>query len=109
MAWLLRQGEVLASVDVASATLERVRGFAGREAGNGALLLAPARTAHTIGAHRPLDVAHLDSTLKVLSMTRLAPLRVARPHRHGVAVLLVEAGAFERWRLQVGDQLEVKS
>jgi uncharacterized membrane protein (UPF0127 family) len=33
---------------------------------------------------------------------------MTRPRRGCRAVIEAEAGAFERWRLQVGDRLEVK-
>lgn len=109
MAWLLRDGEVLASLEVARDARSRLRGFAGHESERAALMLVPAKVAHSIGTHSRLDVAYLDRDLHVLGTTGLEPFRIARPRRGSAAVLLVEQGAFERWRLSVGDKLEVKS
>ncbi|HVB05935.1 MAG TPA: DUF192 domain-containing protein [Acidimicrobiales bacterium] len=109
MAWLLRRGEVLASLEVAHDVKARLRGYAGREDDRSVLLLQPARSAHSIGSHARLDVAYLDRELSVLKTRDLAPFRLAPPNRHSAAVLLAGCGAFERWGLRVGDQLEVRS
>ncbi len=108
MAWLLRRGEVLASLEVASDTRARLRGFAGHEDERAALLIAPGHTAHSLGSHAALDVAYLDRELTVRATTGLRPFRIARPRPRSAALLLVERGAFSRWGLSVGDQLEVK-
>jgi uncharacterized membrane protein (UPF0127 family) len=109
MGWLLRSGEVLASVEIASGLFGRARGFAGHEEERGALLVTNSRTAHTIGVRCALDVAYLDEELRVLATTELAPFRVALPRRGTAALLEVQAGAFDRWRLSAGDHLEVTS
>jgi uncharacterized membrane protein (UPF0127 family) len=109
MAWLLRQGEVLASVEIAASARERARGFLGRRKAGGALLLTPLRIPHTVGVRFPLDVAYLDDDLVVVSTRRMAPFRVGRPRRRCRAVLEVDAGAFERWQLKPGDRLEIEA
>ncbi len=106
MAWLLRQGEVLASLEVGAPGCRRA--VFRREPLVGALLVTSSRRVHTIGARGPLDVAYLDAELVVRSMTRMAPNRVALPHRRCSAVLHAEAGAFERWKLRPGDHLEIE-
>lgn len=111
MPWLLRDGEVLASLEVAERRRDRVRGLLGRRTGelDGALLLRPARSVHTIGMRFAIDVAFCDEDLRVLHVhTPLPPYRVTRLHWRARCVLEAEAGAFERWRLQVGDELEIK-
>ncbi|HLI14461.1 MAG TPA: DUF192 domain-containing protein [Acidimicrobiales bacterium] len=108
MAWLLRSGQVLASVELASSPLERARGFIGRADARCAVLLRPSRTAHTLGVRVPLDVAFLDEHLVVLATVRMAPFRLGLPRRGAAAVLEVPAGAFERWGLVPGDRLEVR-
>ena len=108
MAWLLRDGEVLASLEVASSVGARVKGLLGRDGLEGALLLRPAFSVHTLGMRFPLDVAFCDRDLVVLSMVRMGRWRLGRPRRRARAVLEAEAGAFERWGLAVGDQLEVQ-
>jgi uncharacterized membrane protein (UPF0127 family) len=108
VAWLLRDGEVLASLEVADDRARRRRGLLGRDGIEGALLLVPARSVHSIGMRFPLDVAWLDADLHVLRTTRLGPNRMTRPLLRSACVLEAEAGAFARWTLQVGDQLERK-
>ena len=65
MPWLLRDGEVLAIArgggDTRSA---RRKGLLGRDGIDGALLLVPARSVHTIGMRFPLDVAWCDRDLR---------------------------------------------
>ena len=108
MAWLLRDGEVLASLEVADERSSRRRGLLGRDGIEGALLLTPARSVHTIGMQFPIDVAWLDAELTVLRTTRLRRNRLSRPVLRARCVLEAEAGSFARWGVQVGDQLERK-
>lgn len=108
MAWVVRDGQVLASLDVASSFGSRLRGLLGRDGFEGALLLRPARSVHTIGMRFPVDVAHLDKDLCVLRVTTMRPWRVGLPLVRARAVLEAEAGAFASWQLRVGDVLEIK-
>jgi len=108
MAWLLREGEVLASLEVARSRRERMRGLLGRDGIEGALLLEPARSVHTLGMRFPIDAAFCDSELVVLRVVRLSRFRVARPMLQACKVIEAEAGTFARWQLRPGDQLEVK-
>jgi uncharacterized protein len=108
VAWLLREGEVLASLEVADDRRTRRKGLLGREGIDGALLLVPARSVHSIGMRFPIDVAWLDGDLTVLRTARLGRNRMSRPVVRAHAVLEAEAGTFARWELQVGDQLERK-
>ena len=108
MAWLLRDGDVLASLEVAADRRARRKGLLGRDGIEGALLLAPARSVHSIGMRFPIDVAWLDGDLTVLRTVRLVRNRMTRPVLRARSVLEAEAGAFARWGLHVGDQLERK-
>jgi uncharacterized protein len=108
MAWLLRDGEVLASLEVARTRSERRRGLLGRDGIEGALLLEPAKSVHTIGMRFPIDVAFCDEEMVVLRVVRLARHRVALPMWKAHAVIEAQAGCFARWELRPGDQLEVK-
>ena len=56
----------------------------------------------------PIDVAFCDRNLVVLDMVCLNPFRLTRPRLRSHSVIEAEAGAFARWRLEVGDQLEVQ-
>ena len=108
MPWLVRDGEVLASLEVAETWRGRRKGLMGRNGVEGALLLRPCTSVHTAGMHFDLDVAFCDDGLRVLETVRMRRWRVGRPRQGARCVLEAEAGAFERWRLRPGDQLEVK-
>jgi uncharacterized protein len=106
--WLLREGEVLAALEVAERRRDRRQGLLRRYGIQGALLLRPARAVHTIGMRFPIDVAFCDEELTVVSTTRMRPRRVGRPRLRAKCVIEAEAGAFDRWGLRSGDRLEVK-
>ena len=108
MAWLLRDGEVLASLEIASGRGARRRGLLGRPGFEGALLLERTRSVHSFGMAFPLDVAVCDADLVVLHTRRLVPGRVTLPVARGRQVIEAEAGCFARWALVVGDALEVR-
>jgi hypothetical protein len=108
MAWLLRDGDVLAAVE-------------GAEAGwahpiQGALVKRGPVLAHTLTRAVSLDLAwcqdgRTDAGLPCLDVRRirgLGPRRVGRPQLAGGAIVAAEKGAFERWKLQVGDRLEIR-
>ena len=108
MSWLLRDGEVLAALEVAETRAERRRGLLGRDGFEGALLLRPARAVHTLGMRFPVDVAYCDEGLRVLETVCMRPHRLGHPRLRARGVIEAAAGAFERWGLRPGDQLEVK-
>lgn len=108
MPWLLRDGEVLASLDVARGRRERARGLLGRDGIEGAMWLAPSRSVHTVGMRFAIDVAFCDGEGVVLRIVTLSRYRVALPVLKARAVVEAEAGTFARWNLQPGDKLEVK-
>ena len=107
MAWLVRDGEVLASLDVAEGFGSRLKGLLGKDGIEGALLLRPAKSVHTLGMRFAIDVAFVDENMVVLEVRTLVPNRMTRARLKAKAVIEAEAGAFDRWRLRVGDQLEV--
>lgn len=107
MPWLMRDGRVLASLEIAASRRDRARGLLGREGIEGALLLPSVRSVHTLGMRFPLDVAFCDAEMRVLRVVRLRPQRVSRPVWHARCAIEAEAGAFERWELRPGDQLEI--
>jgi len=108
MAWLLREGEVLAVAEVADGFRPRLRGLLGRDGVEGALVLTHSKSVHTIGMRFPIDVAFCDRDLTVLDTVSMRPHRLGRPRLRGHYVIEAEAGAFERWRLRKGDRLELK-
>jgi len=108
VSWLLRDGEVLASLEVADTRRARRRGLLGRDGIDGAMLLVPARSVHSLGMRFALDVAWCDRDLVVLRVVRLRRHRMTRPVARSHAVLEAEAGSFARWNLVVGDRLELQ-
>ncbi len=109
MAWLMREGEVLAAVEIAASRRARNKGLLGRDGIDGALLLPSARMGvHSLGMRFELDVAFCDRQMVVRRMVCLRPLRMTRPSFGAPCVLEAEAGAFDRWGLHEGDQLEIK-
>jgi hypothetical protein len=108
MPWLCREGEVLASVEVADTKATRRQGLIGRDGIEGAMLLLPAFAVHTLAMDFPIDVAYLNSDSEVLAITMMRPFRIGRPRFRAKAVLEAEAGSFERWGLKVGDVLEAR-
>ena len=108
MPWLVADGRVLASVEIAEDFRTRAKGLLGRDGIDGALLLRPARSVHSLAMRFPIDVAFCDSDLYVLDIVVLRPHRVTLPRWRARAVIEAEAGAFDRWHVRVGDQLEVR-
>jgi uncharacterized membrane protein (UPF0127 family) len=99
---------VLASLEIAESRRDRRRGLLGRDGIDGAILLRPARSVHTVGMRFPIDVAFCDADLRVVRVVRMPRHRVSRLVWRSRAVIEAEAGAFDRWKLRPGDELEVK-
>lgn len=107
-AWLLRDGSVVAALEVADTRTARRKGLLRRDGIEGALLLKPARSVHTIGMRFALDVAFCDESMIVLEVRTMAPNRVSPIRWRARCVIEAEAGKFDRWNLRPGQQLEVK-
>jgi uncharacterized protein len=105
--WLVRDGTVLASLEVAASRAERRKGLLGRDRIDGALLLTPARSVHTLGMRFDIDVAFLDPDGVVRRTVRMPRNRVGMPCWTARSVVEAEAGAFARWNLATGQRLEV--
>jgi hypothetical protein len=108
MSWLVRDGEVLATVEVAESPRARGRGLLGRDGIEGAILLEPAKSVHTLGMRFAIDVAYVDADMTVLKVVTMKPWRLGLPVHKAAAVIEAEAGAFASWCLTIGDQLEIK-
>jgi hypothetical protein len=106
VAWLVRDGDVLAAVEVIDGRRGRYRALNSLAGLEGAVLLR--HRPLVLVARCPVDVAYCDRELLVGAITCLSGYRVARPRlRHG-SVVVARGGAFERWRLAPGDRVEVK-
>ena len=108
MAWLIRDNDVLATLEVAESFRDRFKGLLGRDELAGALLIRPGRSVHTLGMRFAIDVAFCNGEMKVLSVTTMSPFRLSVPRLTARCVIEAPAGAFDRWHLAVGDQLEIK-
>jgi uncharacterized membrane protein (UPF0127 family) len=107
--WLVQEGRVLASADVAATRAARRRGVIGRTDLDGALVLQPCRWVHSCGAPFTLDVAYLDADGTVIKVQRLARWRIAQPVPRARSVVEARAGSFERWGVALGGRLEVRT
>ena len=108
MPWLLRDDEVLATLEVADGFGSRLKGLLGRDGIDGVLLLKPARSVHTIGMRFPIDVAFCSADLEVLRVVTMPRHRLSRPCMKAACVLEAEAGTFGHMELHPGDHLEIR-
>jgi uncharacterized membrane protein (UPF0127 family) len=106
-AWLVLDGRVLASAQLATGRAERRRGLLGRAHVEGVLVLS-CRWVHTVGMRVPIDVAHCDAAGTVLALSTMAPGRVGRPWPRARRVVEAAAGSFEAWGVQPGTRLELR-
>ncbi len=96
-------------LEVAGTRSARRRGLLGRTSvDGGALLITKCRSVHTLGMRFAIDVAHLDSSMRVLRVRTMPPQRLGAPVLRARHVLEADAGAFGRWNLEVGKQLRVE-
>ncbi len=106
--WLVRDGRVLASLEIPQTRRDKARGLLGRAGIDGAMLIRPARSVHTVGMKFALDVAILDKSNVVIKTLRVRKHRITAPIWRANAVLEAEAGAFGQWDLKIGDELEIR-
>ena len=108
MSWLVAEDQVLATLEVADTWKTRLKGVLGHTHVEGAVLIKPAFSVHTIGVKFELDVAYCDQDLRVLDVGTMAPNRVGMPRIRSRQVIEAPKGSFERWGVRAGDQLEVR-
>lgn len=108
MPWIVCDGKVLASVEIARDRRSRGKGLLGRDGYEGALVIERCRWIHTIGMRFPLDVAFLDADGTVLKTLRMHRHRIGIPVWKARTVVEAEAGAFGRWGIHVGDVIELR-
>jgi len=106
--WLVLDNKVLATLEVAESMGTRARGLLGRDGIEGAILLKPARSVHTIRMRFAIDVAYLDGDQRVVRIVTMAPNRIGLPVWRARSVVEAEAGSFERWGLRSGDRVEIR-
>jgi uncharacterized protein len=108
MAWLVTDGRVLASVEIASDRQSRTQGLLRRDGIDGAFLLEPCKWIHTIGMRFALDVAYVDGDGIVLKTLVMQRHRIGVPVPKARRVIEAQMGAFARWGLRVGDTIEIR-
>jgi uncharacterized membrane protein (UPF0127 family) len=109
VAWLVRDGDVLAAAELADTARARRRGLLGRDSFDGALVLRPCRNVHTARMRFPIDVAFCDAEGVVLRTVSLPPWRLSPYVRRAAFAIEAESGAFDRWRLRAGDRVELRT
>lgn len=108
MGWLVRDGEVLASLEIADTHRRRAQGLLGRDGFDGALLIPRTRSVHSLGMRFALDVAFLDADNRVVKIVSLPRRRVVLPVWSARSVVEASAGSFREWNLACGDELEIR-
>jgi uncharacterized membrane protein (UPF0127 family) len=106
--WLVRGDDVLAAAEIAVTRRARRRGLLGREEFEGVLVLRPCRQVHTFGMRFPIDVAFCDRDGFVLYARTLVRRRISRPVVRAYFAIEAPAGCFDKWKLDVGDIVEVR-
>lgn len=92
---------------IAASYRARTRGLLGAAGVEGALLLTPASSVHTVRMRFAIDVAYLDRRLRVLAVRTMPPGRIGRPRLLARHVLEAEAGALAQWGVRRGVRLEI--
>ncbi|MER6613907.1 DUF192 domain-containing protein [Streptomyces xantholiticus] len=100
-------GRSVAPVEIAATHRTRRRGLLGRDGIDGAMLLTPCNSVHTIGMRFPIEVAYLDGELHVLAVRTMRPGRVGLPRLRARLVLEAEAGRLSAWGVRTGAELTV--
>lgn len=105
--WLTVMGRRVGSLEIAETRRARRKGLLGRSGIEGALLLRPADSIHTVGMKFPIDVAFCDRDLRVILVRTLPPWRFTRPRWRVKAVFEAEAGRLTDWGVEPGTQLGI--
>jgi uncharacterized protein len=108
MPWLVREGTVLATLEVATSLRDRTRGLLGRDGIEGAILLRRCRSVHTFRMRFPIDVAFCDRELRVVKVRTLSANRITLPVPRARSVIECEAGMLRKWDIRPGTRLEVR-
>ena len=109
MGWLVRGDRVLASLEIPNGRKRRAKGLIGRDSFEGAMMIIRCRSVHTVGMKFSIDVAFLDAENTVVDIVTVAPQRITRPRFASRSVIEARAGSFERWGVEVGQELEIRT
>ncbi|MFC7217234.1 DUF192 domain-containing protein [Streptomyces polyrhachis] len=94
-------------LEIAASYRARTRGLLGRDGIEGALLLTPAGSVHTVRMRFAIDVAYLSRDLTVLAVVTMAPGRLGLPRLRSRHVLEAQAGQMAAWGIRPGARLTI--
>lgn len=104
---LILPGDRAVPLEIAASYRARTRGLLGRDGIDGALLLTPAGSVHTLRMRFPIDVAYLDRNLTVRAVRTMPPWRLGLPRLSSRHVLEAAAGTMAVWGLRRGVRVQV--
>ena len=107
-AWLVTDGRVIASADIANDRASRRKGLCGQTQIEGAFVIPNCRWVHTFGMRVPIDVAYLDADGNVIKTVQMSKMRLGAPVWNARTVVEAQKGAFARWGINVGNKIEVR-
>ncbi|MET9389826.1 DUF192 domain-containing protein [Streptomyces sp. NPDC006624] len=99
--------DVRVPLEIATSYRARTRGLLGRDSVEGAILLSPASSIHTIRMRMPIDVAYLDRELRVIAVRTMRPGRLGMPRLRARHVVEARAGVMGEWGVGKGVRVEV--
>ena len=108
LAWLVTDGRVLASANIATERASRRKGLSGQTHVEGAFVIPNCRWVHTFGMRVPIDIAYLDADGNVIKTVQMSKMRLGAPVLNARTVIEAEKGAFARWGINVGNKIEVR-
>jgi hypothetical protein len=108
LAWLVTDGRVLASANIANTRTSRRKGLSGQTNIEGAFVIPNCRWVHTFGMRVPIDVAYLDADGNVIKTVQMSKMRLGAPVWNARIVVEAQKGAFARWGINVGNKMEVR-
>ena len=94
-------------LEIAGSYRARTKGLLGRDSVEGAILLSPANSVHTLRMRMPIDVAYLDRRFVVIAVRTMRAGRIGLPRLRARHVLEAEAGAMAGWGVKSGVQVAV--
>ncbi|MEU9380956.1 DUF192 domain-containing protein [Streptomyces sp. NPDC048279] len=100
---------VTVPLEIATSYRARAKGLLGRDSLDGAMLLSPAGSIHTLRMRMPIDVAYLDRRLTVIALRTMPPGRLGLPRPRSRHVLEAEAGAMAGWGVRVGTRVSIET
>jgi uncharacterized protein len=106
--WMVNGTRVIASVNIASARVDKRRGLKAFDDAEIPLVIQPCNWVHSIGMKFPIDVVYLDENDVIVKIAHLKQNRIALPRRRAIRVVETAPGAFRHWGLKVGDHVEFR-